>query len=178
MVEENEYKTFTVGVTHFVSPSSPFRDWLNPGICSRRTVRTASGESHDWRVGRSGWEARSFFVFRLYVSNAALKTETKLDCEVDVEGTADMMVRGEGGNRRVGAQQAHVPPETRGRLRQPSESMACRRSRWLPSHSIYCCRTVWHLNLNRLWISECRMVRYLLTEFGPKGMVKSDSNAS
>ena len=112
MVEENEYKTFTVGVTHFVSPSSPFRDSLNPGICSRRKVRTASGESHDWRVGRSRWEARSFFVFRLYVSNAALKTETKLDSEVDVEGTADMMVRGEGGNRRVGAQQAHVPPET------------------------------------------------------------------
>ena len=116
IVEENEYKMFTVGVTHFLSPSSSFRDSLIAGICSRRTVRTASGESHDWRVGRSGWEARSFLVFRLYVSNAALKTETKLDCEVDVEGTADMMVRGEGGNRRVGAQQAHVQPETRGSL--------------------------------------------------------------
>ena len=78
MVEENEYKTFTVGVTHFVSPSSPFWDSSKPGICSRRTVRIASGESHDWRVGRSGWEARSFLVFRLYVSIAALKTETKV----------------------------------------------------------------------------------------------------
>jgi hypothetical protein len=90
MVEENVYKTFTVGVTHFVSPSSPFWDSSKPGICSRRTVRIASGESHDWRVGRSGWEARSFLVFRLYVSIAALKTETKLDWEVDAEGTADM----------------------------------------------------------------------------------------
>ena len=56
----------------------------------------ASGESHDWRLGRSGCEARSFFVLRLYVFNAALKMDTKLDCEVDVEGTVDMMVRGEG----------------------------------------------------------------------------------
>jgi hypothetical protein len=55
----------------------------------------ASGESHDWRVGRSGWEARSLLVFRLYVSNAALNTETKFDCEVDVEGAMDMVVRGE-----------------------------------------------------------------------------------
>jgi hypothetical protein len=47
MVAENEYRTFTVGATHFVSPSSPFWDWLNAGICSRRTVRIASGESQD-----------------------------------------------------------------------------------------------------------------------------------
>jgi hypothetical protein len=33
---------------------------------------------------------------RLCVSNAALKMDTKLECDVDVEGTADMMVRGEG----------------------------------------------------------------------------------
>src|ERR1700684_2167829 len=37
IVEENEYKTFTVGVTHFVSLSSPFWGSLNAGICSRRT---------------------------------------------------------------------------------------------------------------------------------------------
>ena len=43
MVAENAYKTFTVGVTHFVSPSSPFWDWLNAGILSRRTARAASG---------------------------------------------------------------------------------------------------------------------------------------
>jgi hypothetical protein len=30
----------------------------------------------------------------LYVSNAALKMDTKLDCEADVEGTVVMMVRG------------------------------------------------------------------------------------
>ena len=42
-------------------------------------------------MGRSGWEARSFLVFRLYVSNAALKMDTKLEWGVDVEGmTADM----------------------------------------------------------------------------------------
>ena len=99
MVEENEYRTFTVGVTHFVSLSSPFWDWLNSGIRSRRTVRTASGESHDWRVGRSGWETRSFLVFCLYVSNAALNTEIKLDCEVDAEVEVDMLVRGEGRGR-------------------------------------------------------------------------------
>jgi hypothetical protein len=47
IVSENAYKTFTVGLTHFVRPSSPFWDWLNAGICSRRTVRMASGESQD-----------------------------------------------------------------------------------------------------------------------------------
>jgi hypothetical protein len=32
----------------------------------------------------------------LYVSNAELNMDTKLDCEVDdVEGTADMLFRGE-----------------------------------------------------------------------------------
>ena len=99
MVAENAYRRFTVGVIHFVSPSSSFLDSLNPGICARTTVRTASGESHDWRVGRSGWELRSFLVFRLYASNATLNTETKLDWEVDAEGTADMMVQGEGRDR-------------------------------------------------------------------------------
>ena len=53
----------------------------------------ASGESQDWRVGRSGCEVRSFLVLRLYVSNAALKMDTKLECEVDAEGTVVMMVR-------------------------------------------------------------------------------------
>ena len=54
-------------------------------------------------MGRSGWEARSFLVLRLYVSNAVLKMDAKLDCEVDVEGevgavgTVDMVVRGEEG---------------------------------------------------------------------------------
>ena len=97
-VVENEYKTFTVGLTHFVSLSSPFRDGPNAGICSRRTVRIASGELQDWRVGRSGCETRSFLVLCLYVSNAALKTDTKLECVVvlvDVEGTEDMAVREE-----------------------------------------------------------------------------------
>ena len=42
---ENEYRTFTVGVTHFVSLSPPFWDWVDAGIWSRRTVRIASGES-------------------------------------------------------------------------------------------------------------------------------------
>jgi hypothetical protein len=111
MVEENEYRTFTVGVTHFVSPPSPFWDCVSPGIRSRRTVRTASGESHDWRVGRSGWETRSSLVFRLYASNAALKTETKLCCEVDAEGEVDMIVRGE---QRVGAQRSAIA--TRGSI--------------------------------------------------------------
>jgi hypothetical protein len=46
-VAENEYKTFTVGATHLVSPSSLFWGWLNAGICSLRTVRIASGESQD-----------------------------------------------------------------------------------------------------------------------------------
>jgi hypothetical protein len=63
-------------------------------------------------VGRSGCEARSFLVLCLYVSNAALKMDTKLEREVDVAGTADMMVRGEGGDRQVAAQQALVMPET------------------------------------------------------------------
>ncbi|KAH9990340.1 hypothetical protein BJV77DRAFT_1013145 [Russula vinacea] len=44
---ENEYRTFTVGATHLVSPSSVFWCWLNTGICSLRTVRIASGESQD-----------------------------------------------------------------------------------------------------------------------------------
>ena len=46
-VDENAYRTFTVGVTHFVRRSSPFWDWLNAGIRSRRAARTASGESQD-----------------------------------------------------------------------------------------------------------------------------------
>jgi hypothetical protein len=46
-------------------------------------------------MGRSGCETRSFFVLSLYISNAALKMDTKLDCVVDVEGTDDMTVRGE-----------------------------------------------------------------------------------
>jgi hypothetical protein len=29
----------------------------------------------------------------LYDSNAALKIDAKLDCEVDVEGTVDMIIR-------------------------------------------------------------------------------------
>ena len=53
-----------------------------------------------------GCEARSFFVLRLYVSNAALKIDTKLDCEVDVEGTVDMLVRGEGA---IDGSVVHVP---------------------------------------------------------------------
>src|SRR6266852_8774022 len=47
MVSENECKTFTVGVTHFVSRSSEFWDSLNAGTCSRRTARTASGVPQD-----------------------------------------------------------------------------------------------------------------------------------
>ena len=66
------------------------------GICSRRTVRIASGESQYWRLGRSGCDVRSLSVLRLYVSNAALKMDTKSKCEVDVEGTADIMDCGEG----------------------------------------------------------------------------------
>ena len=41
---------------------------------------------------------RSFLVLCLYVSNAALKTDTKFECEVDVEGSVDMM--GSGDSRR------------------------------------------------------------------------------
>ncbi|KAF8473726.1 hypothetical protein DFH94DRAFT_764094 [Russula ochroleuca] len=36
-----------LGVTHFVSLSSPFWGWPNAGICSRRTVRIASEDSQD-----------------------------------------------------------------------------------------------------------------------------------
>ena len=84
-----------VGVTHFVSLSSPLWDLPNTGICCRRTARIASGELQDWRLGRSGCEARSSLVLRLYVSSAALKMDAKLEREVDVEGTVDMMIRGE-----------------------------------------------------------------------------------
>ena len=41
---------------------------------------------------------RSFLVLCLYVSNAALKADTKFECEVDVEGSVDMM--GSGDSRR------------------------------------------------------------------------------
>ena len=92
-VSENAYNTFTVGMTHFVSPSSPFWDSLNPGIWSRRTVRIASGEPQDSRLGRRGCEFKSFFVLRLYCSKAALKMGTKLDWEVDAEGSVDMTGR-------------------------------------------------------------------------------------
>lgn len=44
---------------------------------------------------RSGCEARSFFVLRLYDSKAELKMGRKLECEVDVEGPVDMMDGGE-----------------------------------------------------------------------------------
>ena len=89
-VSENAYNTFTVGATHLASPSSPFWDSLNPGVWSRRTVRIASDEWQDWRLGRRGCEARSVFVLRLYVSKAALKMARKLEYEVDVEGSVDM----------------------------------------------------------------------------------------
>jgi hypothetical protein len=46
-------------------------------------------------VERSGCEARSFLVLRLYDSKAELKMGTKLECEVDAEGPVDMMDRGE-----------------------------------------------------------------------------------
>ena len=94
-VSENAYNTFTVGVTHFVSRASPFWDSLNPGVWSRRTVRIASEESQDSREGRSGCEAKSLLVLCLYSSKAALKTDTKLECDVDVEGSVDMMARRE-----------------------------------------------------------------------------------
>ena len=55
----------------------------------------ASGESQDSRKGSSGWEARSFLVLCLYSSKAALKTDTKLACDVDVEGSVDMIARRE-----------------------------------------------------------------------------------
>ena len=42
---------------------------------------------------------RSLLVLCLYVSNAALKTDTKFECEVDVEGSVDMM--GSGDSRQV-----------------------------------------------------------------------------
>ena len=51
----------------------------------------ASGESQDWSIGRSGCLRRSCLVFRLYFSKATLKMEEKLECEVDVEGTADIV---------------------------------------------------------------------------------------
>ena len=54
-------------------------------------MRTASGESQVWRLGRSGSEARSFLVLRLYDSREALKMVAKFDWKVDVEGTVDMM---------------------------------------------------------------------------------------
>lgn len=47
-------------------------------------------------MGRRGCEARSFLVLCLYVSNAALKMDSKLECKVDVEGSVDMIVCGEG----------------------------------------------------------------------------------
>ena len=50
----------------------------------------ASGELQDSRLGRRGCKARSFFVLRLYCSKAALKMGTKLDWEVDAEGSVDM----------------------------------------------------------------------------------------
>ena len=50
----------------------------------------ASGELQDSRLGRRGCKARSFFVLRLYCSKAALKMGTKLDWEVDVEGSVVM----------------------------------------------------------------------------------------
>ena len=53
----------------------------------------ASGESQDWRAGRRGCEARSLLVLRLYFSRAALKMDTKLECEVEVEGSVDMVAR-------------------------------------------------------------------------------------
>ena len=52
----------------------------------------ASGESQDSRRGRSGCDARSFLVLCLYDSNAALKMGIKFECDVDVEGSADIMV--------------------------------------------------------------------------------------
>ena len=39
--------------------------------------------------------ARSFFVLRLYASKAALKMDTKFECDVDEEAAADMIVHGE-----------------------------------------------------------------------------------
>ena len=53
----------------------------------------ASEESQDSRRGRSGCETRSFFVLRLYPSKAALKIDTKFKCDVDVEGSVDMVAR-------------------------------------------------------------------------------------
>ena len=100
-VSENACNTFTVGVTHFVSRSSASWDSLNPGICSRKTARIASGESQDSRLGRSGWEIRSFFVLRLYSSKAALKADKKFEREVDVEGSVDMKARREGRGSRL-----------------------------------------------------------------------------
>ena len=46
-------------------------------------------------LGRSGCEAKSFLVLRLYDSKAALKMGAKSECEVDVEGAVDMMDRRE-----------------------------------------------------------------------------------
>ena len=59
----------------------------------------ASGASQDSSLGSSGCEARSFLVLRLYDSKEALKMDTKLDCEVDVEGVVDMMDREKRGHR-------------------------------------------------------------------------------
>jgi hypothetical protein len=60
-------------------------------------VRIASGESQDWSLGRRGCEARSFLVLHLYMSNAVLKMDARLEWEVDVEGIVDMMVARENG---------------------------------------------------------------------------------
>ena len=49
------------------------------------------------------------------------KLEHDVDVDVDVEGTVDMLVRGEGPrqDRRVAAQQAHVPEATTAPLTLP-----------------------------------------------------------
>jgi hypothetical protein len=46
----------------------------------------------------------------LYVSNAALKMDIKLECDVDVEGTVDMMVRGGGTKGAIGYVAARARP--------------------------------------------------------------------
>jgi len=57
-----KYITFMVGLTHVVSV---LPDWSNPGIFSRSTSRTVSGELQDSSLRMSGSDARSFPVFFL-----------------------------------------------------------------------------------------------------------------
>jgi hypothetical protein len=83
-VAENLVRILTMGSSHFINLSSPFRNSWNASAWVRNTSKTSAGESHPSSCVANGWEYKSCLVSFLYFSEAALNIEMKFEIDGSV----------------------------------------------------------------------------------------------